>query len=48
MQLSLSVRCIMTDGSLGDVVEVLGSLVSPTVYQLRLSVHFVFLPSVRC
>ena len=36
----------MTDVNLGDVVEVLDPLVSPTVYQLRLSVHFVVLPSV--
>ena len=38
----------MTDGNLGDVVEALGPLVSPTVYQLRLSAYFVVLPSVHC
>ena len=37
----------MTDVNLGDAVEVLDPLVSPTVYQLRLSVHFVVLPSVH-
>ena len=37
----------MTDVNLGDVVEVLYPLVSPTVYQLRLSVHIVVLPSVH-
>ena len=35
----------MTDVNLGDVVEVLDPLVSPTVYQLRRSVYFVVLPS---
>ena len=34
----------MTDVNLGDVVEVLDPLVSPTVYHLRRSEHFVFLP----
>ena len=33
--------------NLGDVVEVLDPLFSPTVYQLRLSVYFVVLPSVK-
>ena len=37
----------MSDVNLGDVVEVLGPLVSPTVYQLRLSAYFVVLPSVH-
>ena len=37
----------MTDVNLGDVVEVLDPLVSPTVYHLRRSEHFVFLPSVQ-
>ena len=37
----------MTDVNLGDVVEVLDPLVSPTVCQMRLSVHFVVLPSVN-
>ena len=36
----------MTDVNLGDVVEVLDPLVSPTVYQLRRSVYFVVLSSV--
>ena len=38
----------MTDVNLGDVVEVLDPLFSPTVYQLRRSVYFVVLPSVQC
>ena len=37
----------MTDGNLGDVVEVLGPLVCPTEYQFRLSAYFVVLPSVH-
>ena len=37
----------MTDVNLGDVVAVLDPLVSPSVYQLRLSVYFVVLPSVH-
>ena len=45
---SLSERCIMTDVNLGDAVEVLDPLVSPTVYKLRRSVYFVVLPSVQC
>ena len=44
---SVSVRCIMTDVNLGNVVEVLDPLLSPTVYQLRRSVYFVVLPSVQ-
>ena len=39
--------CIMTDVNLGDVVEILDLLISPTVYQLGLSVYFVVLPSVQ-
>ena len=35
----------MNDVNLGGVVEVLDLLVSPSVYQLRLSVYFVVLPS---
>ena len=37
----------MTDVNLGDVVEVLDPLASPTVFQLRLAVHFVVLLSVH-
>ena len=37
----------MTDFNLGDAVEVLDPLVSTSVYQLRLSVYFVVLPSVH-
>ena len=36
----------MTNVDLGDVVEILDPLNSPSVYQLRLSVYFVVLPSV--
>ena len=38
----------MADVNLGDVVEVLDPLFSPTVYQLRSSVYFVVLSSVQC
>ena len=34
----------MTDVNLGHVVGVLDPLVSPSVYQMRLSVYFVVLP----
>ena len=37
----------MTHVNLGDVVEVLDPLVSPTVYQLRRSVYFVVMSSVQ-
>ena len=37
----------MTDVNLGDAVEVLDPLVSPTVYRQRRSVYFVVLPSVQ-
>ena len=37
----------MTDVNLGNVVELLDLLVSPTVYQLRRSVYFVVLPSIQ-
>ena len=37
----------MTDVNLGDVVEVLDPLFSPTVYHLRRLVYFVVLPSVQ-
>ena len=37
----------MTDVKIGDVVEVLDQLVSPTMHQLRRSIFFVFLPSVQ-
>ena len=43
---SLSVRCIKTDVDLGNVVEVLDPLISPSVYQMRFSVYFVILPTV--
>ena len=38
----------MTDVNLGDVVEVLDPLYSPTVYQLRSAICFVVVPSVQC
>ena len=44
---SLSRRCNTTVANLGDVVEVLDILLSPVVYQLRLSVYLVILPSVQ-
>ena len=37
----------MTDVNLGDAVEVLDPLFSPTMFQLRRSVYFVVLPSVQ-